>query len=191
MRGNDHMIVNVATAMGVGATLLLMDRSSSLSAHNISRSIVGFLFDHDFSVINDTFTMIFVITVSALLYLFGSLLPDIDHPYSTLGRIIHIPIKHRTWTHAIYPAVIFILLGLKWRLVLWLGLGYLGHLLADSVSASGVNWLYPMKNKFHKIKLYHTSDISEYLTTGIWFGLNFVYMIIAVLIAFKIVHFQA
>lgn len=111
----------------------------------------------------------------------GSLLPDIDSKTSTLGRHIHLPFGHRTWTHSIWAVILIALLC--WKLPLpgadGLGFGYILHLLLDSVSQMGICWFYPFKkyvymedgvwkrgsgdNKAkcaegHKIKLYKTSD---------------------------------
>lgn len=45
-------------------------------------------------------------------YFIGTLLPDIDNPKSILGRMIHIPVEHRTWLHAIY---LYLIIGaLRW-----------------------------------------------------------------------------
>ena len=97
-------------------------------------------------------------------FIIGSLLPDIDHPNSEIGKFIHLPIKHRTWTHAIYIPVILFLLSIKYKILFWLGLGYFGHLFWDSFSSKGNNWLYPIKNKFH-LKLYSTGNTSETIVT--------------------------
>lgn len=186
MRGKSHVIVNTGTVIGAGSTLALMHNSDSNFVTNTADNILGFLFAHNFNVINTSLSMVLMIVFSAVMYLLGSLLPDIDHPYSTLGKIVHIPIKHRTWTHAVYAAVVFFLIGLKWRVFFWLGLGYFGHLFADSFSASGVNWLYPMKNKHHVMKLYYTSQPSEYTTVGIWLAVNILYCIISLCIIFDL-----
>lgn len=96
--------------------------------------------------------------------LLGSLLPDLDHPGSILGRlfrIISLPLSklcgHRGFTHS--------LLALSALAILWetqvtthwqiasdishaLLLGYLSHLLADILTPAGVPFLWPLKLRF-------------------------------------------
>ncbi len=115
-----------------------------------------------------------LVSVSGIiLYTLGLLLPDVDSETSTLGRRFHLPLGHRTWTHSLYPAIAFIVLGIWLRPLLWLGLGYLAHLWCDSLSRQGICWLYPIpgfsgagdakvKNG-HWVKLYRTGGLSETL----------------------------
>lgn len=105
----------------------------------------------------------------SLLFLFGTLLPDIDNKKSMLGRHMYLPLKHRTWTHTLW----FAMLWLAFRYVLlmfssyleihciclwivpvfqWFAvgcvfvfLGYTGHLWMDTYSAQGVCWFYPFQ----------------------------------------------
>ena len=90
----------------------------------------------------------------------GSLLPDIDHPSSYLGKrhkmvsgVTNKAFGHRGITHSLLG---FILIGIIVKfiqkqyltdriedIVFWLMLGYLLHLLEDSFSQRGVKWLYP------------------------------------------------
>lgn len=105
----------------------------------------------------------------SLLFLFGTLLPDIDNKKSMLGRYFHLPLKHRTWTHSIWFAVWWLVLrylflflafqfetksGLLWIVSVfqWFAvgcvfvfLGYIGHLWMDTYSAQGVCWFYPFQ----------------------------------------------
>ena len=98
--------------------------------------------------------------------LFGSLLPDLDHPRSTMGKcvpFISYPISgffgHRGITHSLLAVV-----GLCWVLkhyvfaqegttlffvliVFPLVLGYLSHLIADVFSYAGVPLFYPLRIK--------------------------------------------
>lgn len=108
-------------------------------------------------------------------YFLGTLLPDIDNPNSVLGRIIHVPVEHRTWLHAIYLYLIFAILGWHYPIFMWLFLGVIVHLFWDSFSASGNCWFYKLLSDYrkypsgakikkgHKLKLYHTGKWSEYL----------------------------
>lgn len=109
----------------------------------------------------------------------GSLLPDIDTPDSIIGRYVHLPIEHRTWTHAIWiPALLFVTAivctGLLCPLLWGLAVGYFAHLIADAVGRAGICWLYPLSNykrydsgafiaRGHHIKLYHNGELDELL----------------------------
>lgn len=110
--------------------------------------------------------------LSIALFLFGTLLPDIDSRSSALGRFVYLPIEHRTWTHAIYAPVVFCLIGIFVRPIFWLGMGYFLHLWFDSISTCGICWLYPYPGyvgfdsgarikRGHWVKLYRTKSASE------------------------------
>ncbi len=92
----------------------------------------------------------------------GSLLPDIDHPSSWLGRRLWVVSKplskligHRGLTHsllavvgglalvqAIHPSTVVA------RLAEPLVVGYLSHLAADALTPAGVPLLWPLKRRF-------------------------------------------
>ncbi len=92
------------------------------------------------------------------LALLGSVLPDIDHPSSWIGRrgwFASAPIAalcgHRGFTHS----VLAVLGGLAllsadgfggWSVPLVIG--YLSHLAGDLVTAGGIPLLWPMKRRF-------------------------------------------
>ncbi len=85
----------------------------------------------------------------------GSLLPDIDSPRSSVGRIlpfISIPIErrwgHRTVTHCLLATGLLAVVLLPvcfWKTTVYaaLLLGYLSHLLADCATKSGVPLFHP------------------------------------------------
>lgn len=87
--------------------------------------------------------------------LLAALLPDIDHEGSVLNRTLRITkilpmfFKHRGLFHSIWP--IIILSWLTWSFSRTISLaiivGYGSHLLIDSTTKMGVNWLYPLKSK--------------------------------------------
>lgn len=88
----------------------------------------------------------------------GSLLPDIDHPGSLLGRrmkvVSVIGLGHRGWTHSFLGFGIFTLLAyvIIPKYLLGFVIGYLSHLILDSLNPSGVAWLIPFsKKRFHII----------------------------------------
>lgn len=94
----------------------------------------------------------------------GSLLPDIDHPQSYLGRRLtplSVPIfklfGHRGITHSFLSLSILGIILTKSRYVnTYLSggvlLGYLSHLIADMFTPTGIPLFYPMKKKFSFVK---------------------------------------
>lgn len=103
----------------------------------------------------------------------GSLLPDIDHPKSTFGRIIPFlsyPISavfgHRGITHsflaAIAAAFIMYMYGAKSWFVAPLVVGYVSHVLGDVVTNSGAPLFWPKKDKV-SIPVFNTNSFAEYL----------------------------
>lgn len=100
----------------------------------------------------------------------GSLLPDIDHTTSTLGRFFPIGkfIKHRGITHSLLALVASFLIHP------WLGLGVLTHILLDMLNPARVQFLYPLKTKVGLgLKFLPTGGIGEkllYLSTICFFG---------------------
>jgi len=87
------------------------------------------------------------------LVVFASLLPDIDHSGSKINRILPLTkyaakfFRHRGFFHSIFPPII-ILGGAYYYNYLFIGqalaIGYLSHLLSDSFTKLGVNYLYPI-----------------------------------------------
>lgn len=105
----------------------------------------------------------------------GALLPDIDHPGSLVGRrlkVISAPlvlvIGHRGITHSLIAtaalAAILYFYGLG-IIIAPLLIGYASHLMADSLTPSGVPWLWPWKRTF-SFNLFRTGSFTEYLLTA-------------------------
>lgn len=100
------------------------------------------------------------ITIWIALFIIGTLLPDIDSKTSLLGRVIHIPVEHRTWTHTIWICAILIAASFFVPFVWALTVGYILHIIIDSFSTGGICWFYPisqyrMLNNGGKIKKHH------------------------------------
>lgn len=80
----------------------------------------------------------------------GSLLPDMDHDKAYAGRVIPLWLfmEHRTYTHSLFfmgaVGAITTLFGLPISLTVGLLLGILTHLLLDSTTYMGINWIYPI-----------------------------------------------
>ncbi len=94
-----------------------------------------------------------IMTAQLLLIAFvAGLLPDIDHPKSTFGhwfKAVNYGVKHRGFMHSIWA--IILLTFIWWKLFspenLFLIVGvsaYTLHLLLDTITPSGVCWLYPV-----------------------------------------------
>lgn len=118
------------------------------------------------------------LTTSSLLAVgFGALLPDIDEPESFIGRrtrvvsdLINLIFGHRGITHTLIFVVIssllFSCLGSKIgqsEIGLYCSLGVFLHVLEDSFSNGGVEWLNPVSDIKYRVPLYTTGSIVEYL----------------------------
>lgn len=126
----------------------------------------------------------------AALAALGSLLPDIDHPNSTISnwgprgvkpfKLIAYPVAaifgHRGITHSLV-AVIACASALTW-FVLSRGMGaesavivsaivtgYLSHVFADFATHSGVPWLWP-KQKNYSLHICQTGSLTEFCITA-------------------------
>lgn len=82
----------------------------------------------------------------------GSLLPDIDHKGSTISRIthVHLPVHHRGITHSIIGlGIIYLLLvylcGGTNAYIQGIVIGYISHLIADSITIRGIHLFFPKK----------------------------------------------
>jgi len=116
--------------------------------------------------------------------LLGSLLPDIDHPKSLLGRrfflisgMMNIAVGHRGATHSVF-ALVAVVIGslylLSFDMALALSLGFTSHILADAMTKGGVPILWPKPLKMHILPTpFKTGSLAEYLVTGLLLGLSF------------------
>jgi membrane-bound metal-dependent hydrolase YbcI (DUF457 family) len=85
---------------------------------------------------------------------FGAVIPDIDTPRSTVGRIffpISMPISnwlgHRGAVHSFWLWGICAVLGILWGPLLFVGVGGILHILADCGTVSGVRAMSPWSTK--------------------------------------------
>ncbi len=106
----------------------------------------------------------------------SALLPDIDSASSyinnkfKLGKVIALTTKHRGFWHSVFgllaiiviTAIIFYLIDVNLALCFYVAFGYLMHLLADSLTISGIKpfWRYSDFELKWKIK---TNSIFEYV----------------------------
>ncbi|WP_028401073.1 metal-dependent hydrolase [Ectobacillus panaciterrae] len=117
---------------------------------------------------------------------FGALLPDIDHPKSTLGRIIkpiswalHSIFGHRTITHSLL--FLFIVTSLLWTVfpnypfvVMGICIGVISHLMLDALTVSGIPLLYPLKTKIRFPFYTRTGSFTELVLFVLLVITNFV-----------------
>jgi len=109
---------------------------------------VGTLLSYQFNL--DVQSQIGMVGAAAL----GSLLPDLDSPVSTLGKLLPInPMRvfhHRGALHS--ASIIVSLFGLYmstgqlWQLFIFAG--YTSHLAADAMTVKGIPFLYPLQVNF-------------------------------------------
>lgn len=86
----------------------------------------------------------------------GSLLPDIDHPKSTISLKLklYLFIKHRGFTHSLTALFLFILIApwagtiLNQDLYRGIIIGIISHIFLDSLTPSGVQLFFPCKKRF-------------------------------------------
>ncbi|WP_284155523.1 metal-dependent hydrolase [Sulfuricystis multivorans] len=127
----------------------------------------------------------------------GSLLPDIDHPKSWLGRripFISIPLSnlvgHRGITHSMIALIVvqsIVLAAIAYLratqdrafaapFLIAAGIGYASHLVADWMSNTGIPLLWPNRDRFAAPITLQTGSAAEYLIAFgiyVWFGVNF------------------
>jgi inner membrane protein len=107
----------------------------------------------------------------------GSLLPDVDHPRSWIGRRLW-PISrplaalfgHRGVTHSLV-AVILCFVFLHWReftrpTVCAVVVGYLSHLCADLLTTNGLRLAWPLRQR-QSVPLCRTGSFGEVVIVGI------------------------
>ena len=94
-------------------------------------------------------------------FMLGVVAPDVDTEHSKVGKrviiskLIRIFFGHRGAIHSFLGAVllslilIFVLrfVNLPDSLAIWFFIGYLSHLLTDSLTPQGIRWFYPFSKK--------------------------------------------
>lgn len=115
----------------------------------------------------------------------GSLLPDLDHPSSWVGRRVwpvsrplSLLLGHRGLTHSLLAVVAGLVLlhdigtvGLPARLIEPAVIGYLSHLAADALTPAGVPLLWPWKRRF-ALPLCSTGGLMETLVVAAGLAAN-------------------
>ena len=101
--------------------------------------------------------------------LLGSLLPDLDHPYSPIGKKLRIlsPLggKHRGWFHTIIGMGVLSLPFFALNTLIGIGVmsGYFSHLILDTLNPSGIMWLWPFSRRRFKVARIRTGSFTEVL----------------------------
>ena len=167
MLGRNHLIANTSTAASLWAITSLCQSSEIWHVKTI-----GEWFSQGWSYLIGDGSPLYM-ALCFIFFFIGTLLPDIDNGSSLFGRKVRLPVRHRTWTHSLYPVIVFGILSIWWRPIGWLAFGYLGHLFWDSLSAMGVCWFYPLPGyesygnaqvkRGHWLKLYKAGEITEYV----------------------------
>ena len=112
---------------------------------------------------------------SIALLVFFSLLPDIDMPYSELGKVLF-PISrrlyrhfgHRNITHSALFATVVLTPVLFTKYFLLAALALTLHLIADSLTYTGIPWLWPYKTNFNLLGgPIITGKFTEYVISAI------------------------
>jgi inner membrane protein len=98
--------------------------------------------------------------------IFFALLPDIDHPYSTISRFSHLNLEnmeHRGIVHT--PFTMLFILFWSWLLVPSLMvpviIGFGSHLLLDMLTPTGIKPFLPLCDKTISLKLIRTGSEQE------------------------------
>lgn len=81
----------------------------------------------------------------AALYLFGTVLPDVDNG-GLVSKWLHfsLPLAHRGWTHSLWAAALFLLIGTYAWPIRYIAFGMLAHDLMDAMSTAGWAPFYPL-----------------------------------------------
>lgn len=178
MTGKSHLACNISLAVAAGSALRIIEKKYNLI---YSDRIVSFIQDtvYPFLTGRQALPMLLWWVLALGLYIAGSLLPDCDTKTSMLGRFVHLPFEHRTWTHTVWfllPSIVFMWF---FPIGFYLFAGIFLHLLLDAISYGGVCWFYPL-SKYreynggakvkakHWCKIYRTGQTSEAVVDAVF-----------------------
>ena len=143
MTGRDHMIANIST------TAVLADISFILKNYEGRNGLIKMFADINekgmpyFTSDSCIRNGIIFLFLSLMCFIIGTFLPDADSRTSVMGRIIHLPGGHRTWTHSAYTCLLWLFVGYNFHPFMWLFLAHFLHVFYDSLSRGGVCWFLP------------------------------------------------
>lgn len=195
MMGRNHILSGAASTLALGSVARLMACSGEEHVKQVGDVAWSLLWDAQYQIMGMGYVAVIVAGV-----VLGSLLPDLDHDKSMLGRFVHINVPHRTWTHAIWWPILLFCLSFYHALFFWIGFGWLMHEVWDNLSKAGVCFFYPVSRpvvyarnaqggvyrlkdgakakgafrikKHHKLWLYRAGKTSEYVVTYILCGFS-------------------
>ncbi|WP_163228037.1 metal-dependent hydrolase [Bifidobacterium choloepi] len=106
------------------------------------------------------------LAVGVVAFIVGTLLPDIDVPTSSICKILHTglirwPFPHRTLTHSIWPILVLLFFSTWLPWLAWLAAGMFTHILLDSLSTSGVCWLWPLTRYRKSGRMGHRKRVNQ------------------------------
>lgn len=105
----------------------------------------------------------------------SALLPDIDKTGTKIGNrfpavstVVSIIFGHRGFTHSLLAAGIFyyLVMYIAPEYAIYAGVGYLSHLVLDTLNPMGVPWLWPIPLRF-RIPLVRTGSVLDYAVMGL------------------------
>lgn len=128
--------------------------------------LIGAYFSKDYGVSIET---VGIVSASLL----GSLIPDVCHTKSTIGRrlpliswLVNLLFGHRTFTHSLLfmllMYLVLTLFGLPDVYIIPFVLGIASHIFLDFLTDSGVSLFYPYKNRFSSPINVKTGGITDY-----------------------------
>ncbi len=173
MKGTNHVITSLATAVVVDTGVRAVSYFCNSSFYDALWSMLSWrLFENSVTDIPCAIIGTLTVFVNVMLFMIGSLLPDCDVKTSIAGRMLYIPVEHRTWTHTVWFVAGFGIMAVGARCFFWLAYGCFLHIFYDSLSKSGICWFYPISvykkwtsgsrvKKNHTIYLYRTGQMSE------------------------------
>jgi len=114
--------------------------------------------------------------------LFASLLPDIDSAYSLLGskvKVVSLAFRHRGVIHSILTMMIFgimlIIITPNFYYLLAFVIGYLSHLMLDSLTPKGVPLFWPAKKRLNGS--IRTTGLVDWLLLSLFFILDVILLL--------------
>lgn len=175
MTGKNHVVVSSGLVLSIiglcGALLPSLSNIVSVNFNFSLDDIVALFYPASIRTKSLAVCIGWSISLFAFLAV-GAMFPDIDNKKSLMGRYLHVPFKHRTWTHSIWAVLLLFPMLYVSAAARMFWIGYVAHVLEDIPSAGGICLLYPFQRYReypsgarvacgHKLKLYYTAKPSE------------------------------
>jgi len=116
-----------------------------------------------------------------IIFILASLLPDIDHPSSKIGRrfkFLNLLFTHRGFFHSLFALLIFTILlyFINFLLAIAFFTGYFLHLLLDSFTRQGIFLFYPFSTKRSKGNI----KVGSFLENIVFFIVVFIIIVLLI-----------